>query len=184
MFKRLALTALLGLPLVAGAQSHPAATFFDHAQPAQARFTQVENGRESTGSVTVGRAGKLRWEQQSPYRELVVSNGKTAWHVDYGLEQAIRLNPADHQGWAAILQDASELERLYTSRQEGATWVFTPKAGADAPVARLTVNAQNQPTQLDMENQRIAFGPWQRLTEDPFDYQPEPGLDVIGEGSL
>ena len=183
MIKRLALTALMGFPLGAGAQAHPVGALFDHPQPAQASFTQLEGDRESTGTVTVGRGGQLRWEQTTPFREVVVSNGKAAWHVDYGLEQAVRLDPAQHQGWAAILQDASALDRLYTTRQEGQTWVFSPKQGVDAPAARMTLNAQGQPQRLVMDSQTISFGSWKRVDQGVFDYQPEPGLDVIGEAS-
>lgn len=53
----------------------------------QVKDSDGELVQESTGTLALQRPNRLRWESQSPYHYLLVSDGETLWRYDADLEQ-------------------------------------------------------------------------------------------------
>lgn len=76
-----------------------------------ANFEQVTRKDQSNtaevlkGSMKVARPGKFRWETDSPFPQLIVSDGEFVWIYDPDLEQATRklADPKQTNGAALIL---------------------------------------------------------------------------------
>ncbi|QQD19993.1 outer membrane lipoprotein chaperone LolA [Spongiibacter nanhainus] len=62
----------------------------------QVKDSDGELVQESTGTLALQRPNRLRWESQSPYHYLLVSDGKTLWRYDADLEQ-LNEEPFDSQ---------------------------------------------------------------------------------------
>lgn len=69
-----------------------------------------------SGTLTVARPGKMRWQTEPPYEQLVVSDGELVWVYDMDLEQVtIRKLEAKLQDTPALLLsgNTSEIEANY-----------------------------------------------------------------------
>lgn len=69
-----------------------------------------------SGTLTVARPGKMRWQTEPPYEQLVVSDGELVWVYDMDLEQVtIRELEAKLQDTPALLLsgNTSEIEANY-----------------------------------------------------------------------
>ena len=92
--KMLSTVAIAILPLLAEAgavdQLHQ---FLNSTRTLRAEFSQMvvaKNGRkpqQSSGVVAISRPGKLRWDIQKPYPQLVVGDGEKIWIYDAELKQ-------------------------------------------------------------------------------------------------
>ena len=69
------------------------------------RSDQSHAAEVSKGSMKVARPGQFRWETQSPFPQLIVSDGEYIWIYDPDLEQATRkpVDPKQTNGAALIL---------------------------------------------------------------------------------
>ncbi|WP_036551470.1 outer membrane lipoprotein chaperone LolA [Neptunomonas japonica] len=69
------------------------------------RSDQSNAAEVSKGSMKVARPGQFRWETQSPFPQLIVSDGEYVWIYDPDLEQATRkpVDPKQTNGAALIL---------------------------------------------------------------------------------
>lgn len=72
------------------------------------QYTKDDKGRKgevSKGSMSVQRPNKFRWQTQTPFPQLIVSDGDYIWIYDQDLEQATRkkVNPSETNGAALIL---------------------------------------------------------------------------------
>ena len=95
-------TAALAFPLLAHAgaidQLHQ---FLQSTRTLKAEFSQTviaKSGRkpqQSSGLVAISRPGKLRWEIQKPYPQLVVGDGEKVWIHDPELQQ-VTVRKAGH----------------------------------------------------------------------------------------
>ena len=106
--KVLSTVAIAVLPLLAEAgavdQLHQ---FLNSTRTLRAEFSQMvvaKNGRkpqQSSGVVAISRPGKLRWDIQKPYPQLVVGDGEKIWIYDAELKQVTvrmaRMRPAAPQ---------------------------------------------------------------------------------------
>ncbi len=115
--------------------------FARDAGSARGRFTQLlldKGGAprelESSGEFSFSRPGKFSWIVTAPYRQSVVSNGKTLWLYDPDLMQVTvkKLTDTVSATPAAVLFGSGDLSRTFVledqAGRDGLVWVkATPK---------------------------------------------------------
>ncbi|MEA2078882.1 MAG: outer membrane lipoprotein chaperone LolA [Pseudomonadota bacterium] len=103
------------------------ADYFSALDSFQARFIQTvidsdgERLQHSEGTVWIEKPGRFRWDYQTPYRQLIVADGKRLWTYDEDLEQAT-VKPADEalsSTPAMLLSGFRPLSDVMTWRQSG-----------------------------------------------------------------
>lgn len=167
-----------------------------------ARFTQTisdEEGHElqsMTGTMTVARPGKVHWQSDPPYEQLVVSDATTLWLYDQDLEQ-VTVRPFDndvaHTPAVLFIGKVDSLEEKYrvSSLDEGDTTVFTliPRdEGAlyekvtlsfagETPVAMSLWDTLGQQTRIDFADVAVNKPVDQTL----FSFKIPEGVDVLNE---
>jgi len=201
--KFLPLLTALFFPLLAEAgaleQLHQ---FLNGARTLKAEFSQMVVGKggrkpqQSSGLVAISRPGKLRWDIQKPYPQLVVGDGEKVWIYDSELQQ-VTVRKADKAiggSPAALLSGNNELEKNFTLREagdaEGLAWVeATPKAG-DSGFDKVRLGfAGGDLRAMELHD---SFGQttlvrFSRLERNPslpagtFKFVPPSGVDVVGE---
>ncbi len=176
--------------------------FLTNTRTLKADFSQVVIGKggrkpqQSSGTVAISRPGKLRWDIQKPFPQLVVGDGEKIWIYDPELKQVTvrKAGQAISGSPAALLAGSNELEKNFTLAEagtdEGLNWVeATPKvsesgfekvrlgfAGSDLKAMELH----------DSFGQRtlIRFSGLERnaaLPATTFKFVPPAGVDVVGE---
>jgi len=128
--------ALVSVYSFAGASDSAALDSFtqklDRLQSMETGFEQVtmdtsgEVLQSLSGTLTVERPGKMRWQTEPPYEQLVVSDGKLVWVYDMDLEQVtIRELEARLQDTPALLLsgNTAEIADNYDVSLDGASAV-------------------------------------------------------------
>lgn len=204
------LTALVAvlLPPCVGADeaSEGLGRLLDSMTSYRAEFEQTVTGRfgevlqTATGTMHLKRPGRLRWNVDEPYPQLVVADGDYVWVYDPDLEQATVQPFADTvQGTPAmVLTDTAALEDQFlveaTPRGDDAStrFVLTPRetAGSDPLFRKVTLSFSPDGllTALDVvdhleQETRMAFlgGELNPVLESGlFRFEPPDGVDVIG----
>lgn len=201
--KTLSTVAIALFPLLAEAgaidQLHQ---FLQGTRTLKAEFAQTvvaRNGRkpqQSTGLVAISRPGKLRWEIQKPYPQLVVGDGEKIWIYDPELQQVTvrKAGQAIGASPAALLSGSNELEKNFTLKEageaEGMAWVeASPKTG-DSGFEKIRLgligNDLKAMELLDSFGQttHVRFSRQERNPSLPaatFKFVPPAGVDVVGE---
>ena len=201
--KTLSTAAVVLFPLLvhAGAidQLHQ---FLTGTRTLKAEFSQIvinKSGRkpqQSSGSVAIARPGKLRWDIQKPYPQLVVGDGERIWIYDPELKQVTvrKAGQAISSSPAALLAGSNELEKDFVLEEageaEGMNWVeATPRAG-DSGFEKVRLGFAGKDLKAmelhDSFGQRtlIRFSGLERnITLPPatFRFAPPAGVDVVGE---
>ena len=197
------LVAIALLPLIAEAgavdQLHD---FLKSTKTLKADFAQsviAKNGRkpqQSSGVVAIARPGKLRWEIQKPFPQLVVGDGEKIWIHDPELQQVTVRKAGQAIGGspAALLSGSNELERNFTLKEageaDGLAWVeATPKV-SDSGFERVRLGFSGSDLRamelLDSFGQTTLIH-FTRLERNPalpaatFKFVPPAGVDVVGE---
>ncbi len=199
----LSLVAVALLPVIAQAgavdQLHD---FLKNTRTLKADFAQsviAKNGRkpqQSSGVVAIARPGKLRWEIQKPFPQLVVGDGEKIWIHDPELQQVTVRKAGQAIGGspAALLSGSNELERNFTLKEageaDGLAWVeATPKV-SDSGFERVRLGFSGSDLKamelLDSFGQTTLIH-FSRLERNPalpaatFRFVPPAGVDVVGE---
>ena len=201
--KTLSTAAVVFFPLLAHAgaidQLHQ---FLNGTRTLKAEFSQIvinKSGRkpqQSSGSVAIARPGKLRWDIQKPYPQLVVGDGEKIWIYDPELKQVTvrKAGQAISSSPAALLAGSNELEKDFVLEEageaEGMNWVeATPRAG-DSGFEKVRLGFAGKDLKAmelhDSFGQRtlIRFSGLERnITLPPatFRFAPPAGVDVVGE---
>lgn len=160
----------------------PLSVFEGGGVPVQAAYTQIDHeGRRSAGTLAMGPAGQVRWEQVKPYRELIVSDRQGGWHVDYDLRQAVRIEPSAGDGWIEALRPGGSSGVYHQQNMDGGRGLkLVPKPGVTAPALQVWFDAHGHPARLITEDgRRVDFASWNPASVD-FSFLPGPDLDVIG----
>jgi outer membrane lipoprotein carrier protein len=199
----LSVAAIVLLPALAHAgavdQLHD---FLKSTKTLKAEFAQAviaKSGRkpqQSSGIVAISRPGKLRWEIQKPYPQLVVGDGEKIWIHDPELQQVTVRKAGQAIGGspAALLSGSNELEKNFTLKDageaEGLNWVeATPKV-SDSGFERVRLGFSGSDLKamelLDSFGQTtlIRFTKMERnpaLPAATFKFTPPAGADVVGE---
>ena len=199
----LSLVAGALLPVIAQAgavdQLHD---FLKNTRTLKADFAQsviAKNGRkpqQSSGVVAIARPGKLRWEIQKPFPQLVVGDGEKIWIHDPELQQVTVRKAGQAIGGspAALLSGSNELEKNFTLKEageaDGLAWVeATPKV-SDSGFERVRLGFSGSDLKamelLDSFGQTTLIH-FSRLERNPalpaatFRFVPPAGVDVVGE---
>ena len=199
----LSLVAVALLPVIAQAgavdQLHD---FLKSTKTLKADFAQsviAKNGRkpqQSSGVVAIARPGKLRWEIQKPFPQLVVGDGEKIWIHDPELQQVTVRKAGQAIGGspAALLSGSNELEKNFTLKEageaDGLNWVeATPKV-SDSGFERVRLGFSGSDLRamelLDSFGQTTLIH-FTRLERNPvlpaatFKFVLPAGVDVVGE---
>jgi outer membrane lipoprotein carrier protein len=85
---------LLAALVPVAARADLVSEYFSGLESIEADFVQTvvdsagEQVQDSKGRVWIERPGRFRWDYQTPYRQLIVADGKQLWTYDEDLEQA------------------------------------------------------------------------------------------------
>ena len=151
---------------------------------------------QRSGSIDYKKPGKLRWEFQGSQPETIVSDGKTIYDYDPGLNQVVETPLAQavrSQAAAAFLLGAGDLKRDFNAvgisspDSTGVVHVsLTPKQGGErieAGVDRKTYNIATLSIADALGNQtyfkfsNIELNP--SLEDSRFSFTPPNGADVV-----
>lgn len=175
--------------------------FVEGARTAQGRFEQVvtaTSGRRpqhASGTFAFMRPGKFRWVYETPYAQVLVSDGERLWSWDPDLSQVTVNVLGDALGStpAAILAGDGAIDRDFelseAGKSDGLDWVLASprQAGGSFELMRIGLSGGR----LKRMEFRDHFGQttvieFTALTTDvlpdpaQFTFSPPPGADVIG----
>lgn len=180
MFARpLALTLLAAPALVAAAPAGELAQVQQHLQGVSsmtANFTQIDrNGRALTGTMTLKRPGKIRFQYQKGVPQLIVADGNSLYFIDYQVRQVDRW-PIGNSPLAALLNPKRDITKYATLKPSGdpailsaevhdprhpeygrITMIFQKNASAPAGLMLqgwVALDSQNNRTTIRLSNQR------------------------------
>ncbi|MFA5493811.1 MAG: outer membrane lipoprotein chaperone LolA [Porticoccaceae bacterium] len=150
--------------------------------------------QEITGTLTVARPGKVRWESDAPYEQLVVSDAETLWLYDPDLEQ-VTVRPFSHDisrtPAVLFIGEVKDLARDYqvSAEREGERslyWLEPVNGDAlyerisiefdgDIPVAMALWDSLGQVTRIGFSNATVNG----EVDPAAFHFTPPPGVDVL-----
>ncbi len=176
--------------------------FLSGTRTLKADFSQMVIGKssrkpqQSSGVVAISRPGKLRWEIQKPYPQLVVGDGEKIWIYDPELKQITvrKAGLAISGSPAALLAGSNELEKNFVLEEageaEGMDWVeATPKAG-DSGFEKVRLGFAGKDLKaMELHDSfgqttHIRFANLERnpvLPAATFRFTPPAGVDIVGE---
>lgn len=151
---------------------------------------------QASGELFIHRPGRFYWRYAEPFEQVVVSDGDTLWIYDAELSQATvtPLAEAAPASPAMLLSGEATLDTefdvLESFEADGRDWVrLAPKPeGADfrevligfraGVLDRLRlVDSLEQVTTLEFDGVTVNSA----IADTLFDFEPPPGVDVIGE---
>lgn len=179
MFLRpLALAAAVAISAPAAAQSNDLAVVSAHLKAVSsmtAAFTQIDRaGKSLTGTLTLKRPGKIRFQYQKGVPILIVADGKALTFIDYSVRQVQRwpignsplgvlLNPdKDLSRFAHVVQTGDERLVVVEAKDPKhpeygtITMAFTRQASAPAGLMLqgwVTLDSQGNRTSIRLANQ-------------------------------
>lgn len=166
----------------------------------QAKFSQTvfdENGQplqSSEGRMAVKRSDRLRWEVESPFAYLVVTDGTTLWRYDADLEQATRQAFSGELADTPALIFGGDLQRIGSNYEvsweqgSGGEW-FTLVPRRDNALFRnlalqfsgggvsQLVLRDNLDQRTEIHFHSVIVNP--TLMDSLFQFQPPAGVDVV-----
>lgn len=200
-----AIAGLLGLgavalPADAGGLDQLRA-FLDQSRSARGVFAQTvlarsgKKPRQAAGVFALQRPGKFRWSYESPYKQLLVSDGARLWSYDPDLNQvAVKKLGAAFGASPAALLAGKDLDRQFDLAEgaaaDGLEFVQARPRGGDAGFERIRIGfADNRPVVMEIHD---AFGQVTMLRFSQFEANPPlpdslfrfvapAGADVVGD---
>ena len=180
MFARPVALALIAAPaLVAAAPSGELAQVQQHlgsVSSMTANFAQTDrNGRVLTGTMTLKRPGKIRFQYQKGVPQLIVADGNSLYFIDYQVRQVDRW-PIGNSPLAVLLNPKRDITQYATVKPTGdpsivsvevhdsrhpeygrITLIFQKNGGAPAGLMLqgwVALDAQNNRTTIRLSGQR------------------------------
>jgi outer membrane lipoprotein carrier protein len=195
-----AMMSSLAAPANAGAVDEFRA-FTTQTRSARGDFSQIvvdRTGkilRESSGSFSLARPGKFRWNYVKPYAQLLVGDGQKVWIYDTDLNQ-VTIRPMDQTlsaTPAALLSGSQDFEKVFAVEElppgDGMTWLVARPKAADTGLESARIGFSKGILQklefIDTFGQRtvITISKFEKnpaLGADNFTFTPPKGADVIG----
>jgi outer membrane lipoprotein carrier protein len=152
--------------------------------------------QSSEGQMAVKRSDNLRWEVESPFAYLVVTDGETLWRYDADLEQATRQPFTGELADTPALIFGGDLQRIGRSYEvsweqgsEGEWFTLVPRADnalfrslalqfTNGAVTRLELrDSLDQRTEIRFHS--VQVNP--TLERSLFSFQPPAGVDVVSD---
>ena len=176
--------------------------FLNSTQTLKADFSQIVVGKggrkpqQSSGSVAIARPGKLRWDIQKPFPQLVVGDGEKIWIYDPELKQVTvrKAGQAISGSPAALLAGSNELETNFTLSEageaDGMNWVEAVLKAADSGFEKVRLGFAGKDLKaMELHDSfgqttHIRFGNLERnpaLPAASFKFTPPAGVDIVGE---
>lgn len=176
-------------------------TFLDQVRGARGAFEQSvvsKAGRkpqEAAGVFAMQRPGKFRWSYELPYKQLLVSDGRTLWSYDPDLKQAaVKKVGQAFSGSPAALLAGGDLDRSFELKDGGAAdgleFVDAVPRQADASFARVRIGLRDRlPASMEIHDnfgqitrlRFTRFEPNPALNDSLFHFAVPKGVDLIGE---
>lgn len=167
-----------------------------------AHFTQTTSGNSKSlsagkfsGSMSIKRPNKFRWETKSPSEQLVVANGSHLWIYDKDLAQATKQNVDSQIGNTPALLlsgDPAKIADNFTITQpiDGKNYFkLTPKSD-NASFKDMTISfSGGKPTMMVLNDNlgqttKITFSGVllnSKVGDGLFNFTPPKGVDVISQ---
>jgi len=176
-------------------------SFLDTNRSSRGVFTQTviaKSGRkpqQSAGIFALQRPGKFRWSYESPYKQLLVSDGNKLWSYDPDLNQVAvkKLGTAFGSSPAALLA-GQDLDKHFELKEgaaaDGLEFVEATPRGGDTSFERVKIGfAGNRPLSMEIHD---SFGQVTVLRFTQFEANPPlpatlfrfvapAGADVVGD---
>jgi chaperone LolA len=193
----------LALPFTSVLANDPLAAYFEQLRTLRADFVQtVEDGgsrmpQRSTGRVLLERPGRFRWDYQTPYEQVIVSDGERIWHYDADLEQVTvqRLDESMDSTPLALLMGQTPLESSFKVEALGETygedWFELIPLGPESQFNRIRLALSGgELSALELEDAlgsltRLRFEAMERngaIDPAELEFVPPAGADVVGDG--
>ncbi|MEW5249840.1 outer membrane lipoprotein chaperone LolA [Microbulbifer sp. 2201CG32-9] len=147
--------------------------------------------QKSSGSFSVQRPGKLRWETGEPFAQLLVTNNKKLWLYDPDLEQ-VTIRPVDNRlkETPALLLggEVGEIRGSFeVSRKKGGYQLVPKRASAPFKTMEIRFGKNGMPSKMTVrdgmgQTTRISFSGMTAnpsLSSSMFNFKPPAGTDVI-----
>ena len=176
--------------------------FFAGLDTFQSQFIQTvidsdgQQVQRSEGAVWIRKPARFRWDYRTPYRQLIVADGKQLWTYDEDLEQAT-VKPVDEalsSTPAMLLSGFRPLSDVMNWRisgtENGERWFDLDPKQPDSAVDKVRIGFEND--QLSIievtdgfgNHTRIQFSQIKRnqpIDEAMFRLELPPGTDIIGD---
>ena len=170
-----------------------------------AEFVQVVQDKQgnvtdrATGTLSISRPNRFRWDYREPYEQAIVADGRKLWLYDPDLQQVTVRSLQQGLGAtpAMLLSGSGKVGDAFAAgpveQKKDWTWCrLVPKQhGSDFERVSLAFTARNelaamelvdklgQTTTIEFSNVRRGGAPDESL----FRFVPPPGADVIGEAA-
>ncbi len=172
--------------------------FFTGLSTLQADFDQQvvdanqRTVQSSQGHMWIMRPGRFRWDYLTPYKQLLVADGKRVWSYDEDLEQ-VTVQPASEvltTTPAMLLSGSKPLGEVFTFEELTADRVLLKPRTDDSNITTLTLAfAQGQLSEIVAHDTfgnttTFSFSNLVRnphLQQDIFHFQVPAGADVVGD---
>lgn len=169
----------------------------DFVQVVQDKRGQVTD--RATGTLTLSRPDRFRWDYAHPYVQTIVADGQKLWLYDpdlqqvtvRSLEQGLGATPAMLLSGAGKVGDAFKAGAI-ESRQ-GLKWcrLVPAQQGSDFERVSLAFDARAELAAMELvdklgQTTTIEFRQLRRgakVSDSQFRFVPPPGADVIGEAA-
>jgi len=170
------------------------ATFVQIVQDKQGQVTE-----RATGTLSISRPDRFRWDYREPYAQTIVADGKKLWLYDPDLEQ-VTVRSLEHGLGATpamLLSGSGKVADAFSAgpveQQKSWTWCrLVPKQkGSDFERVSLGFDGRNELAAMELvdklgQTTTIEFSLLKRgaaLDDALFRFLPPQGADVIGEAA-
>jgi outer membrane lipoprotein carrier protein len=204
---RAVLLAVLLVPVAAHATDAVARVdaYLASLKTLTAEFVQVVQDKQgqvtdrATGTLTISRPNRFRWDYREPYAQTIVADGSKLWLYDpdlqqvtvRSLEQGLGSTPAMLLSGAGKVGDAFSAGSVESVR--GGTWyrLLPKQKGTDFERVSLSFSARNELVAMELvdklgQTTTIEFTEVRRgmtLADSVFRFVPPAGADVIGDAA-
>jgi outer membrane lipoprotein carrier protein len=170
-----------------------------------AEFVQVVQDKQgqvterASGTLSISRPNRFRWDYQQPYAQTIVADGKKLWLYDPDLEQVTVRSLERGLGAtpAMLLSGSGKVGDAFAAgpieQRQGLTWYrLAPKQkGSDFERVSLGFDSRNELAAMELvdklrQTTTIEFSRVKRgaaLADSLFRFVPPNGADVIGEAA-
>ncbi len=198
----LAATAALGSVIAHAAPSDELRSITKDLRALSGDFTQHmldktgKTTKTMSGTFTIAKGGKFRWEYVKPYKQILVSDGAkfSTYDADLAqmtvrkLDQSLAATPLAVLSGSASIDSAFSLQDMPAA--DGLQWVATTPKEADAAVSELRFGIAGGElkalswTDALGKKTIMRFGTLTRngaVNEAAFNFTPPAGTDIVGQ---
>ncbi|HXW09680.1 MAG TPA: outer membrane lipoprotein chaperone LolA [Steroidobacteraceae bacterium] len=177
--------------------------YLDSLASLSAQFVQVVQDRKgeitdrATGTLSIARPNRFRWDYREPYTQTIVADGRKLWLYDPDLEQVTVRSLEQGLGAtpAMLLSGSGDVADAFAAgpveQQQGLTWcrLLPKQPGSDFERVSLAFGPRNELAAMELvdklgQTTTIQFSAVKRATqldESLFRFVPPAGADVIGD---